>query len=330
MTAPSTTWQERIAPDEAARHAQAAEAFAGMQRAKSARFGNGRALHRKGLLALHATLRVHDGLPAHAAQGLFAAPGAHDTWLRLSNGGADVQGDRVPDVRGFSLRVAGVDGPSALGGPAQHQDFTLINRPAFAFADSRPFVGLVMAAARGPLALLGWARRTYGLAGMFPALARLKAGFATPFSGFATEPFFSAAPLCCGPFAVRVRLLPPAGQQPAATPPAHWPDDVLGRLARGPLVWRLQLQFFVDEARTPIEDASVDWPESVAPYLDVADLLVEPQDVDGPAGRAFAETVERAVFDPWAALAAHRPLGEVMRARKAVYYASQKTRDAGV
>jgi len=34
------------------------------------------------------------------------------------------------------------------------------------------------------------------------------------------------------------------------------------------------------------------------------------------------------VFDPWQALMAHRPLGEVMRARKAVYFASQKERGA--
>ena len=82
----------------------------------------------------------------------------------------------------------------------------------------------------------------------------------------------------------------------------------------GPLVYRLQLQSFVDEARTPIEDASVDWPEAVAPYVDVGTLTLRPPEPAAEAD-AFAAEVERSVFDPWQALTAHRPLGEVMRAR---------------
>ncbi|WP_374568919.1 catalase [Ideonella sp.] len=325
MVDASTEWVERIAQDEVARHAAAAEAFVAMQRAKSARFGQGRALHRKPLLALRATLTVPKGLPAAARQGLFAQVGEHDAWVRLSNGGPDVQSDRRPDVRGFSLRVWGADGPAALGGQTDHQDFALINLPAFAFADSVPFVSLVLAMAKGPAALLPWALRTYGPIGMLPALARLGRLFSRRFSGFATEPFFSATPIACGPYAARVRLLPPAGLQPAASQPQHWGDELLGRLAQGPLDYRLQLQFFVDEARTPIEDASVDWPEAVAPYVDVGVLRLLPPE-SGSAGEAFTTQVERSVFDPWQALMAHRPLGEVMRARKVVYFASQQER----
>jgi hypothetical protein len=35
------------------------------------------------------------------------------------------------------------------------------------------------------------------------------------------------------------------------------------------------------------------------------------------------------MIDPWQALADHRPLGDVQRARKAVYFASQRGRAAG-
>jgi hypothetical protein len=40
----------------------------------------------------------------------------------------------------------------------------------------------------------------------------------------------------------------------------------------------------------------------------------------------LAAAIEAAAFDPWSALMDHRPLGEVMRARKVVYFQSQQGR----
>jgi hypothetical protein len=103
---------------------------------------------------------------------------------------------------------------------------------------------------------------------------------------------------------------------------AHdWAADIYSRLERGPLRYDLQVQFFTDEERTPIEDASVNWQ---APYLTVARLSIPRQQPD----QAFADEVEAARFDPWNALVEHRPLGEVMRARKVAYFASQQHRSA--
>lgn len=82
---------------------------------------------------------------------------------------------------------------------------------------------------------------------------------------------------------------------------------------------------FVDERTTPIEDASVNWPTS---YTTVARLTLPVQDLASEAGRAAAEKIEASVFDPWQALAAHRPLGDVQRARKVIYFQSQKGRGA--
>ena len=60
----------------------------------------------------------------------------------------------------------------------------------------------------------------------------------------------------------------------------------------------------------------------------MARLTLPQQDSHSPAAQAFAQQAESAVFDPWQALAAHRPLGDVMRARKAVYFVSQQGRGA--
>jgi hypothetical protein len=324
VNVPSTDWMERIAPDEAQRHAADAAELVRLQAACSQKFGKGRALHRKQIIGLQATLRVHEGLPAHARHGLFALPGSFDARVRISDGGPDVHSDRRPDIRGFAFRAFGPKGPAALGGSTDHQDFLLINRSAFAFADSKPFVGLVRAAGSGGGALLMWALPSFGPLGAIGQVRKLAAGLAVPFTGFATTAFHSAAPIACGPYAVRVRLLPPQGQNPVAGA-SDWRADLLPRLQAAPLVYQLQLQFFADEATTPIEDASVEWPESTAPYVTVADLVVHPPPADA-AG--FDALIEASVFDPWQALVAHRPLGEVMRARKVAYFGSQKARGA--
>lgn len=327
---PSTDWKERVDGDEEQRFAGYAERIADLQKQKSKRYGNGRAFHRKQVMALRARLEVLPGLPAHARQGLFAEPRSYDAWIRLSNGSVDVAHDRKPDIRGFGLRVLGVEGPGALGGTTHAQDFVLINREVFGFSKPDEFVELVGALVKGPLAVVGLMVRRHGLVRGLGRLRELTRGMARPFSGFATEPFFSAAPIANGPYAVRVRLRPQASAPANAAASADdWAADVRAHLSRGELRYELQLQFYSDEETTPIEDGAVAWPEASAPFVTVARLVVPPQQLDGAEGKALAESIERATFDPWEALAAHRPLGAIMRARKHAYFASQKGRGAG-
>lgn len=326
---PSTKWRETIAPDEETRFEDYARQFAEMQRRKSARHGRGRALHRKQILALRGVLEVFTDLPPWARHGLFATPGPRDAWVRLSNGGPDRAPDAAPDIRGFAIKAFGVKGPGALGQPeVDHQDFLLINHSAFAFPKSDEFVGLVMAASRGNGALLKHLLSRYGLVGGLRLAARFAKTMGQKFSGFATETFYSAAPLACGPYACRVRLLPPPAERPAHGADRDWARDMMARLEHDTLGYELQLQFFVDESVTPIEDASVDWPEEAAPYVPVGRLHLPSQWFDDVAAADFAAQVENAVFDPWSGLLDHRPLGDVMRARKVVYFASEKGRDA--
>ena len=327
VPAPSTDWREQIAPGEEARYAGHARVFEAIQKRKSERWGTGRTLHRKQLTAAHGSLEVLDGVPAFARHGLFETPGDHEVWVRLSNGGLDRAPDKVPDVRGFALRVFGVEGPSALGnGLAVSQDFLLINQETFAFPGSEAFVEFVAAASHGNGALLKHIFKRYGLAGAPRQLGKLLKLAGQPFGGFATQAMFSAVPMACGPYAVRARLLP-AVSNGKPTPGARndWGADFSQRLRGQPLHWDLQLQFYTSETLTPIEDASVNW---ATPYTTVARLMLPRQDTAAPDGVVLAQKVESAVFDPWQALADHRPLGDVQRARKVVYFASQKGRGA--
>jgi hypothetical protein len=127
-----------------------------------------------------------------------------------------------------------------------------------------------------------------------------------------------------GPYAVRMRLVPAAANgKPAARARQDGAADFSRRLSQRPLHWDVQLQFFASEELTPIENPAVNWP---TPYSTVARLMLPRQLIQSEAGQALAQQLEATVFDPWQALAAHRPLGEIQRARKALYFESQKGR----
>jgi hypothetical protein len=89
-------------------------------------------------------------------------------------------------------------------------------------------------------------------------------------------------------------------------------------------VWDVGVQLCTDLKTMPVEDASVKWPEDQSPFQKVATLTALPQDAYSPQRRVYVD--ELLSFSPWNAIAAHRPLGNVMRARKKAYEMSSSFR----
>jgi hypothetical protein len=82
-------------------------------------------------------------------------------------------------------------------------------------------------------------------------------------------------------------------------------------------VWEFRVQLCRDLERQPIENAAAIWSEDDSPFETVATLQVPPQDGwDADQVEAVNETMRLSV---WTGLEAHRPLGNVNRARKEVY-----------
>jgi hypothetical protein len=74
----------------------------------------------------------------------------------------------------------------------------------------------------------------------------------------------------------------------------------------------------------PIEDASVVWPEDESPYVAVARITAPAQNAWSNEGITAID--DGMAFSPWHGLAAHRPLGSIMRARKTTYASSANFR----
>ncbi|MFN8124972.1 MAG: hypothetical protein U0R64_00450 [Candidatus Nanopelagicales bacterium] len=321
---PSTDWAERPSSAEAARHQEFSDGISRLQTGLNRKYGPGRAFHRQQVAGLAGELRVTATEP-ELRQGLFAEDGPWPVRVRLSHGGIAPHADAIPDIQGFAISVRDIDGPGALADTTDRQDFLLINMPAFGFRSSEEFAQVALS--RGPVGLAKDLIAAKGPVAGPVELARLTSSVLRPFTGFATTDFHSAAPIRFGPYAVKVRLVPvDASRNLTALVDQH--GDIAGRLASGPLTYDLQVQFFVSEDVTPIEDMRDPWPQDRSPFHPVARLTLPRQDLDSEAGRELADEIERDQFDPWNALADHRPLGEVMRARKVAYYPSVRNRSA--
>ena len=81
--------------------------------------------------------------------------------------------------------------------------------------------------------------------------------------------------------------------------------------------YTLKAQFSSSKTQHPVEDASVVWPESSAPWFELATVTFPAQESFSSARLEWWE--ERIALSPFNGLAAHRPLGSVNRLRKHVY-----------
>ncbi len=331
--APSTRWKEDVPADEEARLIAHAEALLAIQKDRAKKTGTvSRGLHAKGNVGVEAELQIKDNLPEYARAGLFAKPAMYRAYVRYSNGAGTREHDARGDVRGVAVKVVGVPGKKIIPGmeDAQTQDFLLIRTPTIPFRNADEFVGVVTAASGHPLLILPRILARVGVGRAFGLLKKISAGMKVPMHSMATTTYYSAAPIRCGDYAMHVSLEPRARAADSnGGDSADWLyDDLKKRLANAPVIYDLRAQFFVSDELTPIEDASVPWKESDAPWVTVGQLTIEQQDLSSERCRKIAEYIETLSFDPWHALVEHRPLGNIMRARNHAYRLSTIERKA--
>lgn len=298
--------------------------------------------HAKSNAVLKGELTVHAGLPDALRQGLFATPATYPVMARLSSAPSDIHSDAIPAPRGFAIKVIGVAGERlepGLGGA--NQDFLMVNFPALAFgtiATYKTMLGLLEANAHAPDTLQ---RLVAGSArGAKALLEAVGARAGATLDGLARdnhhplgETYHTQGALRFGRHVAKLSLRPLsdnvrslAGHAVPDVGYATLRDVVAGHFAGQGALYELSAQLCVDLERMPVEDASVAWPEELAPHQPIATLRFDPQPSAAPARTVYGDDVLS--FSPWNGIAAHRPLGGIMRIRRAAYERSSAFRHA--
>ena len=117
-------------------------------------------------------------------------------------------------------------------------------------------------------------------------------------------------------------------RSPVPGVPRRPPDNYLRQamvetLAKQDVEFDIKLQLQTDPFLMPIENAAVMWPPKLSPRVPAAVLRIPKQTFDSPEQLAFGRVLS---YNPWHCIPEHRPLGNVSRARKRMYYELSRLR----
>lgn len=284
-------------------------------------------------------LRVLPNLPEELAQGLFENDGIYSAVIRFSNAASQRQSDALPDGRGMAIKVQGIKGEivsaDAQGGATQ--DFLMINHPVFFARNAKDFLRLEqvlvqaddspLAASREALTGVDWNPLNWHWRQMLSVAQTIGKLPAHP----ASNTYFSASPIRFGKHVAKYRAKPASDRQDS------W-LELVGQLGADAnamqlaleetlrtqeLLFEFQVQLRTSEDTMPIEDPTIEWPESESPYRTVAHLLLPRQEI--ALLREQAE-YQNLAFNVWHTIAAHRPLGGINRVRRSAYPVSSAWR----
>ncbi len=276
-----------------------------------------RAFHAKSIAACGgAHFRFADDLPDDLQIG-FAQPGQqYEAQVRISNAASSAKPDDEKDLRGLAVRIR--------VSHDEHHDLLATNFPIPHARDARQFVLFAHAVAGGRLSRIKGILKLFfqlGPAETVRMLKNIRSALHTSES-LAMESYWSRGAIRWGDEAVRYIFKPVADVAPlkdSFSGAGHLGAEFMTRQMRGDIEFDLYVQRFINEKSTPIEDAAVEWSESVSAPVHVATLVLPQRDLSAVDARAEQRVINDMGFNPWNTTEEFRPLGHLNRARKAAY-----------
>ncbi len=309
--------ESRLEGEEAAIAEAVRLAEEGVNKTRASHGKSGRDFHTKAYGCVKASFTVQDQFDSRLKLGIFATPKTYPAWIRFSSGENGNNPDTKSGVIGLAVKLMEVPGVKVLPSAAQEktQDFLLVNAPILPLPNIHEYV----AVQKNPLlyAATHW---------KFVALLRKMQG-AKP-SNPTEERYWSQAAFGMGSSAVKYSAIPcsqektPYPENPSAT---YLTEALQNQLNRKEVCFKFMAQSFVNQQITPVENPMVEWEEKDAPFVQVATLTIPAQEFRTPERTEFCENLS---YTPWHSLPENRPLGNLNRARMAVYEATSKKRHA--
>jgi hypothetical protein len=303
-----------------------------------------RGTHAKGVCA-RAQFEVFDltigrdqAVAARLAKGVYAKPGTYPAIVRFANADPNVNSDFKPDVRSLSFSVELVPGGAAPpGANIPRQDYSMQNATTLPLNDAHAFLVAmkVLTASSSSKGLWSLPWRDKLIFGRTMMLAQLQAH--QRIKPYQQLRYWSTVPFRHGPADVVKYSATPSADNPAHTLQRNNPNALQDELIRHlnedsrMSCFDFALQFLDTEQMTYwrkrreadfwIENASVEWHETQAPFHTVARLTLLPK------SHLPRDVGESLYFDVTGnSTPDSTPLGSINRARWPAEMASRRAR----
>lgn len=274
---------------------------------------------------VRAEFRVMEEVLPLFRKGVFAEAKTYPAWIRFSGPGPLSPPD-VADagILSIGIKVMGVAGDKLLDDEKWTQDFIGISCPTFTTPNTKENLKLQHEIyARTPVFYFLKPFDSHLLDALMQGLyARMNR------SPLEVQYWSCVSYMCGDGLAVKYSVRPASVHKTKIpwNPPDNWLRQSLGmRLANEDVELDFLVQAQADPRRMPIEDASIEWPERLSPFVPVAKILIPRQHFDSPEQLAFANVLS---YNPWHTTATHCPLGNQNRARKLIYTQLSEMRQA--
>jgi hypothetical protein len=312
--------------------------------------GSGRAVrgaHAKTLGVARAEIEILHDVPAAYAQGIYASPGHHSALIRFSSASNHLGPDaQLGPVLGCAIKFFDIPGPKLIDDERDCTTFDLVmkNNPIFVANTAKHYLVLQEVGNDTPKYL------ARGKAGFHDLLRDLLTGKGTfepsdwaweemfafvkaaqlPIRNPLLSTYWTMAAVRHGDYVAKLRIAPAADADARAIHhdldlsqgPDVFGSALIDELKTAAFDFDLQVQLCTDLEAMPVNVATVEWPESLSPFVTVARVHLSQQDISG------AERFERGdalAFNQWRVTDEHRPLGEIMRVRQ-IYTTSARVR----
>ena len=300
-----------------------------------------RGFHAKGT-GVRAKFHINANIPKHLQIGLFQPIAEYDALVRFSNARGEVLGDLANDQRGAAIRIKAVQGKELTSNDYENiQDFLMTNTPISFARDPVQFIEVGEILLDGITKVIPSLIRKYG----FIEARRILGVFLAPIVSFKPlqmNQYWSRTSFKYGDTSMRFLIRPSEGSKTLSSTQQllgvlrsifqgvpqkdiYMRGKLLEALKEGDLHFDFCIQLFVDDKKTPIEEAYIEWKESDSPPIPIATLILPKQDFD----EQLQKDMENMAFNPWHTKE-HTPLGLINLARKKIYYASAINRGASV
>lgn len=329
-------------PNEDEQTRQVVESMARVNRLMFDKHRHGiRDAHAKSHGILRGELQIYANLPEPLAQGLFKTPATYPVIIRFSTAPGAILSDGQPTFRGMGIKVVGVEGTKFLPEEADAltQDFLLVNNPVIPTGTVETYLeeqlklekqaGRPEELQETQARLVMNAKKALDTVGLDTGPTKQGVGSSNPH--ILGETFFSMAALRYGNYIAKLQAVPLSeslqpliGQEIDGSNDSALRDLVVGFFVNHSAEYELRAQLCTDLATMPVEDGSVEWPQAQSPYQPIAKLVIPAQNAYSPARRVYADDV--LTFNPFHCLPEHRPLGNIMRARRLAYETSSRYR----